>query len=104
MAVSAQCVAQEYQIEVDELVEMAEYMEVDSAAEPFLLRIIAESMVQPLPAEWRECEDESSGQVYYFNEETKETAWERPVVRRGNQTRVCVDCIRRVGHRTSYVC
>ena len=79
MAVSAQSVAQEYQIEVDELVDMAEYMEVDSAAEPFLLRIIAESMVQPLPAEWRECDDESSGQVYYFNEETNETTWEHPL-------------------------
>ena len=36
-------------------------------------------MVQPLPADWRECDDAASGQVYYYNEATCVTSWEHPL-------------------------
>ena len=32
----------------------------------------------PLPGGWRELTNETSGQVYFYNEVTKETSWDRP--------------------------
>jgi hypothetical protein len=34
----------------------------------------------PLPPEWQEAVDEASGKVYYFNQESGLTQWERPAV------------------------
>lgn len=36
-------------------------------------------ILESLPPNWQECVDES-GNTYYFNSETQETTWERPVV------------------------
>eukprot|EP01043_Picozoa_sp_COSAG02_P011977 COSAG02_NODE_452_length_22047_cov_20.154502_2_plen_717_part_00 len=76
---TAESVAAEYQLGVEELLDMCDYMEVDTASEAYLFGIVAESMVQPLPADWRECDDEASGQVYYYNEATGVTSWEHPL-------------------------
>lgn len=68
-------------VTVDELTEFAEFMEVDSAAEPHLLRIVAEAMNASLPKSWMECEDPASGQYYYCNTQTHETTWDNPLDR-----------------------
>jgi hypothetical protein len=36
-------------------------------------------VIAPLPAGWQALVDESSGDTYYFNEATQESAWERPL-------------------------
>lgn len=76
---SAEDVAAHYNLSVEELLEFADYMEVDSNKEPHLLYIVAESMTQPLPAEWVDVEDEASGRTYYYNHDTNETSWEHPL-------------------------
>ena len=63
----------------EELLDFADYMEVDAKEELHLLYIVAESMTQPLPTDWVEVEDEASGRAYYFNQETNETSWEHPL-------------------------
>ena len=78
-AMTAESVAAEYQLGVEELLDMCKYMEVDTASEEYLFAIVAESMLQPLPADWRELDDETSGQVYYYNKATGVSSWEHPL-------------------------
>ena len=33
----------------------------------------------PTPTPWQELQDAASGKVYYYNSETRETTWNRPV-------------------------
>ena len=66
-------------LEAGQLLEFAEYLDVDIPREPELLPLVAETMVAPLPAGWVECEDDESGMVYYHNEEMRESRWEHPL-------------------------
>ena len=72
-------VAENYGLEETELAEFADFMDVNSETEGYLLYIVAESMTQPLPVDWAEVEDESSGRTYYYNQNTNETSWEHPL-------------------------
>eukprot|EP01052_Picozoa_sp_SAG31_P043927 SAG31_NODE_7481_length_1678_cov_4.905636_1_plen_81_part_10 len=77
--VTVESVAAEYGVAPEELLDFADYMEVDPAVEPFLLAIVAENMNAPLPDGWSECYDEASGQEYYYNRSSSETSWEHPL-------------------------
>ena len=76
---SAADVAAEVGIGEHELLEFANYLGVDSGAESFLLPIVAEAITAPLPEEWEEIEDPSSGQSYFFNSNTQRTTWDHPL-------------------------
>ena len=64
---------------LDELLEFAQFLGVDPAKEAYLLTVVAESCVAPLPADWIECEDEATREVYYSNQKTLKTTWEHPL-------------------------
>ena len=66
-------------LEAAQLLEFAEYLDVDTPREPELLPLVAETMVAPLPSGWVECEDDETGMVYYHNEEMRESRWEHPL-------------------------
>ena len=78
-AAGAEAVAEQYGVAVEELLDFAEYSDVDPATEPYLLPIVAENMNAPLPDGWSECYDEASGQEYYYNTASNETSWEHPL-------------------------
>jgi hypothetical protein len=62
-----------------ELAEFAEFMAVDIVKEAYLLGIVVEAMKAPLPEFWIECEDTTTGQIYYCNTQTRQTTWEHPL-------------------------
>jgi hypothetical protein len=72
-------VAEEHGVALEELLEFAVFMEVDTAKETYLLTVVAEAISAPLPPDWIELEDAGSGQAYYCNQKTQQTTWEHPL-------------------------
>ncbi|KNE54640.1 hypothetical protein AMAG_00601 [Allomyces macrogynus ATCC 38327] len=60
-----------------EIEEYAEFLGMDLEKDRELFWIAREGLKAPLPAEWKPCQTES-GDVYYFNFETKESIWDHP--------------------------
>jgi len=50
-----------------------------AAVAPTAAAAATASSLPPLPPNWSECTDETSGDTYFWNEETNETTWDRPV-------------------------
>ena len=71
-------IALKYNITPTELAEFAEFMEVDIIKEPYLLPIVAEAVIAPLPLGWIELEDEDK-RLYFCDTNTQKTQWEHPL-------------------------
>ena len=72
-------VARQYGTCVDDVVEFAQFLDVDPVAELALLPTVCACINAELPEGWQECEDPKSGESYYWNRKTDETAWEHPL-------------------------
>eukprot|EP01052_Picozoa_sp_SAG31_P003624 SAG31_NODE_141_length_22675_cov_48.948879_23_plen_79_part_00 len=66
-------------VPLDELLDFAQFLQVDPAKEAYLLTVVAEACLAPLPADWEECEDPKTREVYYSNLKTFKTTWEHPL-------------------------
>eukprot|EP00427_Karlodinium_veneficum_P051265 CAMPEP_0169364362 /NCGR_PEP_ID=MMETSP1017-20121227/31964_1 /TAXON_ID=342587 /ORGANISM="Karlodinium micrum, Strain CCMP2283" /LENGTH=267 /DNA_ID=CAMNT_0009462069 /DNA_START=44 /DNA_END=847 /DNA_ORIENTATION=+ len=61
----------------DEVIEYAQFLDIDPETEPHLLWIAREGVVAPIPPPWKAC-TESGDDVFYFNFETGESVWDHP--------------------------
>ena len=64
---------------------VAETRDQDDSPQETLLEEDVTDDAQNLPDGWEELIDESTGNMYYFNEETGETSWEKPDSRRDSR-------------------
>jgi centrosomal protein CEP164 len=61
----------------DEVIEYAQFLDIDPETEPHLLWIAREGVVAPVPPPWKAC-TESGDDVFYFNFDTGESVWDHP--------------------------
>lgn len=61
----------------EEVIEYAQFLEIDPDTEPHLLWIAREGVVAPIPHPWKAC-TEGGDDVFYFNFETGESVWDHP--------------------------
>ncbi|GLV35822.1 uncharacterized protein CBL_01026 [Carabus blaptoides fortunei] len=64
---------------VEEINEYATKIGIDPSAEPHLLHLAKEGLMQALPPDWRPCYDETSKSYYYYNSQSGRTQWEHPL-------------------------
>jgi centrosomal protein CEP164 len=62
----------------EEVLEAAEQLGIDAAAEERLMWIARKALKAPLPEGWRPCAS-PEGEVYFFNFDSGESVWERPL-------------------------
>merc|ERR1712013_284846 len=67
-----------YQPTQEEIYEYAQVIGIDPYKEPELLFIARQGIVAPLPAERKPCQDDTSGDIYYFNFSTGDSVWDHP--------------------------
>lgn len=63
--------------DLEDLLDFAAFLDVNPAAEPDLLHLVAAAMTAPCPDGWVELDDED-GNVYYHHKASNETSWEHP--------------------------
>ncbi|NXL61731.1 CE164 protein, partial [Chordeiles acutipennis] len=56
----------------------AQEIGIDPEMEPELMWLAREALTAPLPPEWKTCQDEVSGSLYYFNFGNGESTWDHP--------------------------
>ena len=76
---SLEQVAAKFNACTEDVVEFAEFLDVDPVKELALLPTVCECINAELPDTWQECEDPKSGEAYYWNRETDVTSWEHPL-------------------------
>ena len=72
-------VCEKYNTCAEDVLEFADFLDVDPVKEIALLSTVCECINAELPPNWQECEDAKSGDVYYWNRETDTTSWEHPL-------------------------
>jgi hypothetical protein len=60
------------------ILQYAQFLGMDPAEDTELLWIAQQALTAPLPPNWAEHADPSSGDSYYYNSESGETVWEHP--------------------------
>ncbi len=63
----------------EDVLEFADFLDVDPVKEISLLPTVCECINAELPPNWQECEDAKSGEVYYWNRDTDATSWDHPL-------------------------
>eukprot|EP01046_Picozoa_sp_COSAG06_P020275 COSAG06_NODE_1479_length_9323_cov_16.105269_4_plen_281_part_00 len=75
---SLQDVCEKFNTCAEDVLEFADFLDVDPVKEIALLPTVCECINAELPPEWQECEDPKSGEAYYWNRNTDVTSWEHP--------------------------
>lgn len=76
---SLQEVCEKYNTCTEDVLEFADFLDVDAVKEVALLPTVCECINAELPSNWQECEDAKSGEVYYWNRNTDATSWDHPL-------------------------
>lgn len=66
-----------YEPTEEEIIEYAQFLQMDLDADKDLFWIAREGLKAPLPEPWKPCRTETN-EVYYFNFNTGESVWEHP--------------------------
>lgn len=61
-----------------EVLEYAEWLEMDVEKDKDLLWIAAEGLKAPLPKPWKPCQTSDNREIFYFNFDTGESVWDHP--------------------------
>ncbi|XP_002731427.1 uncharacterized protein LOC100377556 isoform X2 [Saccoglossus kowalevskii] len=67
-----------YQPTEDEIIEYAQVIGIDPIKEPHLMWVAREGINAPLPPDWKPCQDQTGGDIYYFNFMSGESVWDHP--------------------------
>ncbi|NXW49310.1 CE164 protein, partial [Nyctiprogne leucopyga] len=62
----------------EDVLTLAKAIGINPEMEPELLWLAREALMAPLPPEWKTCQDENTGYVYYFNFDNGMSVWDHP--------------------------
>jgi hypothetical protein len=78
-AVLTEHVDTEYKPTEKEIEEYAEWLGMDAEKDSDLLYIAEAGLKAALPANWRACQTDADGEIFYFNFETGVSTWDHPL-------------------------